>query len=416
VAARAWLRRSAVLLGVLTAAGVAFEGVNVRRAQRAAHLDRDAEAPLASLLTECRWERPVVGGPARDCNGAQEADAAAFGLFTGTKYREVPGARLPEVLERDGAPPPFAAALLASHAPQLADLREATRCSWACVRDLGKSTWAKGTVQDGAALLLFAARAADPAVCAAMARDALRLVEDGAAGLEGPIVYARSGDSAFEQRLVREVRRTWMLCLARGDAEVASGAARDAAVLAAPSPVGDAMALAALEDAAALVATVRGDHGGLPWYQRGTFLDAAEDLLAIVPALRTYHDDDLPTAFDRVERERLAPHRALLGDRLGSWGYRPNEVLEGVVETPAKILRQRALLDRDLRLTAVALAAIRDHLAHGAWPAAGPTEIALPALRDPFTGEPFRWTVDAAGPVLVAPAARGEGADSLALP
>jgi hypothetical protein len=416
VAARAWLRRSAVFLGVLAAAGVAFEGANLRRAQRAARLDRDAEAPLAALLTECRWERPVLGGPARDCNGAADADAASLSLFAGTKYREVSGARLPEVLGQDGAPPPFAAALLATHAPQLAELREATRCSWACKRDLGKSTSAHGTVRDGAALLLFAARAADPATCAAMARDALRLVEDGAAGLEGPIVYARSGDSSFERPLVREIRRTWMLCLARGDAGIASAAARDAAVLAAASPAGDAMALAALEDAASLVGIVRGERGGLPWYQRGTFLDAAEDLVAIVPSLRTTRDDDLPAAFDRVERERLFPRRALLGDRQGSWGYHPNEILGSIVETPAKVLRQRALLDRDLRLTAVAVAAIRDHLAHGAWPASGPAEIALPALRDPFTGEPFRWTVDAAGPVLVAPAARGEEADSLALP
>jgi hypothetical protein len=177
------------------------------------------------------------------------------------------------------------------------------------------------------------------------------------------------------------------------------------------------MALGALENAATFVEDSRGNRPAAEtmWVQRGTLLDAAEDDVARVPMLRAYRDDDLPAALDRLGRELPPPRHAIFGAHDPGTGNPSTDATLELERWPAEILHAHALFDRDLRLAVVALAAIRDRIVDGAWPAAGPAELGFAALRDPFSGAPFVWSVDAAGATLVAPAIRDVEAEAVPL-
>jgi hypothetical protein len=392
MARRAWVRRIAVALGAVAALAAAAGGVQLHRASRLKRIAASAEAASRPLVDDCRWVRPVTGGPALPCNGDEEEHAAARHLFADAEVGAIAKADLLGALEHDRPPPPDVAAFLASHGPALAALRDSTRCSWACVQKVIRDDYRRGSTFDAADLLLHAARAAAPAECLSTAFAAQRILLDDASGVAGWTAYS----SPHERRRMHETRRTLLACAAKAplDAALLDAAARDAASVAAhPPPVGDALAVAALFRAVSLAEDAEGKRvdDDLLWIQRGVLLDAADDTLASLPALRAYRDDEMPALFDRLARDLPPARRAPLGDRKPyEWSISANARLDtkGML---APTLSRHAHLYRDLRLTAAALAALRDRAAKGAWPAGGPAELAYPALRDPFTGEPFEW-------------------------
>jgi hypothetical protein len=411
------LRRAAIAAAVVVAAlGVGCGGVHFHRKARAVSLAATVDAASRPLLFECRWERPVVGGPGRDCNGAEAANAAAGRLMTGAPKDATSYSALLDALENDRTPSEEVQTFLADRGAPLAELRDSVRCSWACLRDSPAfSSWSRHA--SAVALLVVTARAAPPEACLATAVDALRLVEDRASGAQGTLF----GRGSLDTRLLHEARRTLVRCAAAAPPDVVSGAARDTATVAkTPPPVGDAVALMALESAASLVDHVLapGQTGAdnVLWVQRGGFLDEAQELLARVDTYRGYRDAELPAAIGRLGRDTPAPAWVPFANyKSAEWASSAGQILAATLSELRSVLDGHTHADRDLRLAAVAVAAERDRVAAGAWPEQGPAERVDPALCDPFTGAPFVWSVRPGGPVLLAEAMGEADAETVEL-
>jgi hypothetical protein len=411
-------RRVALALAPLVVVGAACGVVQVRRASRLESITKAAEAESHPLILECRWERPVVGGAARDCNGVDVAQAAVDRLFGDAPEGMMAKASLLAALEQDRPLPADVASFVESHGKALDEVREATRCSWACVRDVPRTHFRRGSLDAATDLLLFSARAATPEACLSIAIDVMRLVQDGETGLSSAFV---SRETSREPRHLHEARRTLLECGRRaGGPLLAEAARRTALVATTPPPVGDALATDALVIATALLEDVghpdRPGAENVLWVQRGGLLDLAGALVARMDTYRSYRDDDLPASFDRLSHDLPPRPWVPLADHKPS-GYSPSvgEVLDAPQDL-RDVLRGHAHVDRDLRATAVALAALRDRVAGGAWSDAGPAERARPELRDPFTGQPFGWSLAPAGPILLAEAVGEVDAEAIGLP
>jgi hypothetical protein len=293
-------------------------------------------------------------------------------------------------------------------------LHDATLCSWACRRDATIRVIHRGTMLDAVDLLLVSAVASPPATCFSRGLDALRVELDGGTGLEGELSYRAPN----QRRRVHAIRRVLLACGVHADAATLASAEQEALSIAGtPPPVGDGLATQALLSAVPLLEAARGETWyRVSWVNRGAFLDAAEDLSRRIPQLRDYRDDELPGLFDRFSREVPPKRTVFFGDR-DKGGFTLNGLLD-VGDQLVEVLKWHAHLDRELRLIVVALAAMRERVAAGAYPDAGPAELTAPPLRDPLTGEPFAWSIASAEgrATIVAHAARGEDAEAVALP
>jgi len=406
---RRWAKRLAFALAPLLVVAAACEVVQVRRMARLARITQAAEAASGPLLFECRWEHPVVVGAARDCNGVDVAHAAAERLFADAPVGMMTKAMLLDALEQDRPLPADVSDFVGSHGKALAEVREAARCSWACVRDSPTTHYRRGTVDTASDLLLFGARAAAPEECLGMALDVMRLVQDGETGLGS--VFANRENSRQPRRL-HEARRTLLECGRHASAAVLVQAARQTAIVATtPPPVGDALAADALFITTALLEDVaQPDRANILWLQRGPLLDLADALVARIDTFRAYRDDELPAAFDRLAHD--LPARPWVPFAGHTEGY---TALLDIPQDLREVLRAQAHVDRDLRATAVALAALRDRVAGGTWTDAGPAERARPDLRDPFTGQPFGWSLGVGGPIVLAEAVGDVDAEAIGL-
>jgi hypothetical protein len=294
--ARPWRKRVLSALAPLALAGVACGVVQVRRAARLASITRAAEAASHPLIFECRWERPVVGGVARDCNGVDVAGAAVERLFADAPEGMMAKASLLAALEQDRPLPGEVSDFVASHREALAEVREAARCSWACVRDSPRTHYRRGSVDTATDLLLFTARGSAPETCLSIAIDVMRLVQDGETGLVSAFASREGGR---EPRQLHEARRTLLECGRRASGPLLADAAGGSAIIATtPPPVGHALATDALVIATALLDDVgQPDRPGAEnvlWVQRGGLLDVADALVARIDTFRGYRDDDLP--------------------------------------------------------------------------------------------------------------------------
>ena len=415
---RRWGKRVALALAPLAIAGAACGLVQVRRASRVAAIAQAADAQSHRLISDCRWERPVVGGPARDCNGVDVAREAAKRLFADAPEDMMSRASLLDALEHDRPLPPHVAEFVGGHGKTLEEVREAAWCSWACTRDTPWTNYRRGTVDNAIELLLFSARSSAPDACLLVALDVMRLVQDGGTGLAS--MFA-SRESSRQPRRLHEARRTLLECGGRASGPALAEAARQAAVVATtPPPVGDALASDALLVATVLLEDVaRPDRPGAEnvlWVQRGGLLDAADALVARIDTFRSYRDDDLPAAFDRLSHDLPPrPWVPFADHKSHEYSSSVGEELN-LLGDLRDLLRAWAHVDRDLRATAVALAALRDRVTSGAWSPAGPAERELPELRDPFTGRPFGWSRGGAGPIVLAEAVGDVDAEAIGLP
>jgi hypothetical protein len=406
-----WGRRATLALATLAIVMAGCGLVQIRRAARAARITQTAEAASHPLIVECRWERPVVGGAARDCNGIVAADDAAKRLLADAPEGMMAKASLLDLLEHDRALPADVSAFVASHGKALAEVREAARCSWACRREASLTNYRRGTANTTNELLLFAARASTPEECMHITIDVMRLVQDGETGLHAS--FAGRGTSR-EARWLHEARRTLLECGRSASGPALEEAARQVVVVATtPPPVGDALAIDALFTATALLEdVVQPDRANVLWVQRGALLDVADGLVAHIDTFRTYRDDDdFPAALDRLSHD--LPPRPWL-----PFSFHTPDVVSFFDVIPddfREVLRGHAHVDRDLRATAVAIAALRDRVTDGAWKNGGPAERTRRELRDPFTGEPFEWELSAAGPVLFAKAIGEADAEAIGL-
>jgi hypothetical protein len=403
--------RVALVIGsVGVAVGLPRIAIDLHRTARVEHLAAKVLEASHVLLDECRWERPAVGGPSRECNAAEVANVAVNHLFADAPVGAIANAELLRALREYRAPPEDIEGFLATHTDALAAVRDSTRCSWSCVREAPHIAYRHGSFRDAMALLLLQARASPPRTCLAIGIDVVRLAEDDTVGLSDAIAFSRP----MPDDIPALAQRTLVECAARADAATIEEAARDALVVAkSPKPVGDALALCATILSGPMISDVsdpkRVGAGNVLWVQRGYVLDAAESELALIPSLRAYRGEDYPALFDRLERD-LPPLTwiplAHYGEQdwQGATGNRLAVARDGMRE----LLLVDALFARRIRLMGVALAALRDRIDRGAWPTAGPTELSDPALRDPLVGAPFRWSLDGTRAILAADATTGD--------
>ena len=273
--------RVALVIGSLgVVVGFPRVAIDFHRRARVEHLAAKVLEASHVLLDECRWERPAVGGPSRDCNATEVANAAVNHLFADAPVGAVANAELLRALRESRAPPADIEGFLATHTDALAAVRDSTRCSWSCVREAPHIAYRHGSLHDAMALSLLQARASPPRTCLAIAIDVVRLAEDDTVGLSDAIAYARP----TPEDLPALAQRTLVECAARADAATIEAAARDALVVAkSPKPVGDALALCVTIVSETMISDVgdpkRDRAANVLWVQRGSLLDAAESEL-----------------------------------------------------------------------------------------------------------------------------------------
>jgi hypothetical protein len=385
------LRVALVFVGAAALTVGARLAIDAHRRARAERIAQVLVAASGPLMTECRWERPVVGGEPRDCNTIEAVDAAVNALFADAPEGAMASTNMLDALATKWDAPPAVAPFVESHAAGLRAVRDAARCAWACERGTTRVSYRRGSRHDALELLLFQARVAPPDECRAIALDVLGLLEDERTGF----VAAFAGN-ATGTALVVEARRTLVAC---GPGGALDATARDATALAARvPPIGDALALRSLMTGTSLVEEAT--HPDAPgaenilWVQRGLLLDVADAEAARLPTLRAYRDDDERALLARLDADTpKTPWIPFAAHAPTSWAASAGDLVGGAPAALRAVVEARALFDRELRLLAVAMGALRDRTARAAWPEVGPAELAAPALRDPLTGAPFGWSV-----------------------
>ncbi|MCC7537449.1 MAG: hypothetical protein IT379_14595 [Deltaproteobacteria bacterium] len=351
---RAVLRAFAVLvaLGLLCAAGPLAVGgwVVTRDADRRARVRAGFDRRVARLRAS-RWRRPVLRGEPRDCNASDAQRLALDGL--------------PRV-DTDLA--------------DFAELRASTQCAYAMTRpslDAARMQLDDAAVEDHhdrvkAAIeaMLPLAAMEDPALCLVVGADAVRIVQDRAPGR--PVTEI----THLVPHLMGWLQTVLLDCAADAPRDAVAVAAREMALLARHAPpTGWSLEIQLLRSVAEQLAYLETFPGMV---RRPTVLDQIEHNLAFAPSYSVVLPADYPAAFGPTRREAQACQ-----SRFGAGCHDDGEY---VVVDAAGHAR--------LRMLAVALAALAaEPVSEVAPPPPMPPPIELqePALRDPFSGEPFRW-------------------------
>ncbi len=382
------MRPFRVIAGVtLTGAGLAVvTNVLVHRSQdaRARALDARLQQSAARFHAH-RWERPVLRGTAAAGNAADAERAAIEPL---DKLEARPIEPLANLL-KDGKPmPPEIVALVERHRAALEGLRSAS---------LRGHAWTQVPFEQGASaplppfvsrlrtgkLLLAMASTAEPAECLRIAADAVRVGQDGAAGvgLVGSMVAATQTELALPVML---------RCALRADGAARREAAREVALLVAhPLSLGEAFEAEGLmgggtfRDLSLHVPAFPTSSAAFEaWSGRGTAIDAWQ-----------YVADEADKLRD-LDVRRIPEGLALLDQLEQAALHSPNPLVAMITPTRVRVLARAGAMEARLRATAVLLQTLAD-------PAADPAAlVGKPELADPFSGKPLALRRDPAALVL----------------
>ncbi len=386
---------AAVLFAGAAAACVTNVLQHRRQDERARALDEQLKQFTARFHAR-RFERPVLRGTAAEGNAADAERALLEPLDKLDPKTFDPLTKL----FRDGGPmPPAIVALVEQHRAALEALRAASQRTHA---------WTQVPFEQGASaqippfvsrlrtnkLLLAMATRADPADCMRIAADAIRIGQDGGAGvgLIGSAIAAAQTELAIPVLL---------RCAARADTAARRDAAREVAVLAAhPLPLGDAfeaeglMAGGSFRGLALDVPAFPTSSAALEsWSGRGIALDAWQHVAAEAEKLRGLDVRRVPEGLALLEQLEQAATRS------------PNPLVAMITPTRASLVIREATAQTHLRATVVLLEALAD-------PAADPAGLVRkPELADPFSGRPLAFRREPAGLVLCSVGPDGKSDD-----
>jgi hypothetical protein len=335
-----------------------------------------------------RWERPALRGEAREGN-AHRAIVSALDGFSGLSFQQRDG--LASQLYYGQPLSADQRALLARHASMIGKLRLATFSSWSMTElSLDKATPgaapAYPPVMDAALLMLAQAATLTADECMAHCADVMRLGQDMVPG--APLEAA-----SLSMRITSTASPVLLRCALPSSVESVLRASRELRMLATHAPptgsgieLADLLAGIKLRDMSRLFGS-EGDDSMATRLRRRPALFAAWRYFENPARWRALTPDRYPQALENWQREqewRTRAELALVADATAP-----------VVDWLYDDMRGQALL----RELAIGLATKAERMRRARTPRE-PLLLQEPELRDPFTGEPFKWRLSQDGAEL----------------